>query len=67
MRNLTKTGDCLDDQGFDYDFARHAPSEFIEASHDEREERKRRDREELVDLWHEETRTRRRERVRGRL
>ncbi len=51
---------------FEYDDCPyHAPSAFVEASRCEREERKRREREDLLDLWREEVRERRREQMAG--
>ena len=60
-------GACVDQREVchceaDYeDYAHHAPSEFVWRQREEREMRKRRDRVELVALWREEVKQRRRE------
>lgn len=48
-------------QPFEDDCPYHAPSAFVEAQRLAREERKRRDREDLREVWREEMRWRRRE------
>lgn len=70
--NLNEVGESVDDVTLEYeqmgyfddDPAYHAPSEYVEACRLARIERKRRDRNELQDLWREETRRRRRENAR---
>ena len=52
--------DMYDDEDED-DCAFHAPSEFVWKQREEREARKLRDRTELVSLWREEQRERKRE------
>lgn len=47
----------------DHDEAYHAPSVYVEEKRREREERNRRDRTELRELWRDEQRRRRRERA----
>jgi hypothetical protein len=46
---------------FDDDPSFHAPSEYVWNCQRQRDERKRRDREELQDLWREEVQARKRE------
>ena len=53
----------VDDLAWDDEPAFHAPSEYVWACREARYERKRRDREELQDLWREEVRARKRERA----
>jgi hypothetical protein len=65
--NLNEVGESLDDVTLEYeqmgydDPVSHAPSDYVEACRLARLERKRRDRNELQDLWREETRRRQRE------
>ena len=49
-------------EGYEEDYAYHAPSESVAYWREQRAERRRRDREELHELWVEEQRARRRER-----
>jgi len=51
----------LDELRFEDDCPYHAPSAFVEAQRLARIERKRRDREDLREVWREEVRARRRE------
>lgn len=70
--NLDARGESLDDKTrefedagyvYDDDPAVHAPSEYVWLCREQRDARKRRDRNELQDLWREEMRARRRERA----
>lgn len=53
----------VDDLAWDDEPAYHAPSEYIWLCRAQRDARKRRDRNELQDLWREEVQARKRERA----
>lgn len=57
--DLNEYGDALDDCDPEY----HAPTEYVIRCREEREMRRKRDLNELQDLWREEVQARRRERA----
>ncbi len=73
MNNLDSVGVCREDEGYDYDFTRgdsydddyavHAPSDYQYARREAREARVKRERKELMELWREEQKARRKERM----